>query len=304
MNYSSRAVNQSIKERGTDDLIGPYITMKDFKQLQRTHAVGRRDPEEVKEQTKQDRAQGLKSIYDTHKATDTNLGKGLLLPELYATAFKDLEALKVEMRQTGLEQQRQRNAQKLVKVQAVHDYFVQCLGDAAWKDMAVSCEWEDPNSNRFGYLAKYSCYIVQCLMSRFISAPSYSSKKTMKAIAGQVREVFDSLYEANFFSYSFLSEDDKWENALRQYAIAELPATEFMSLSHEGELDERQGSQFRSLIAQRNFGDAFAEVIGTREMLVELFVGVVHEASNHILFSEEDLREFARACYRCHWDEK
>ena len=93
-----------------------------------------------------------------------------------------------------------------------------------------------------------------------------------------------------------MSEEDKWENALRQYAIAELFATEFMCLSHlddEGELDERQGSLFLSLIDQRNFGDAFAEVIGTREMLVELFVGVVHEASKHTLFSAEDLQEFA-----------
>jgi len=303
-----QAVNQSIKERGTATHIGPYVTMTDLKQLHRTFAVGRLDSEEVKKA----RAEALKGIYATRKATDANSAKAPLLPELYATASKHLIALQDKEMQQLLEQDKQTIAKKLAKIQTIHNYFVQCIGDSEWNYIIISCDWQAPNSNRYYDPVRYSCGIVQSLMARFISAPSSFTKKAIKSIAGQVQEVFDLISSQNdLFSYSFLSEDSKWENAFRQYAIAELPLAKFMSLSlprfERSDPDEVQGevAMLKYLIAQRKFGDAFAHAICTNhdEILEEIFARVVHDVeppANHTFFVQEDFRDFARSCYRFH----
>jgi len=262
----------------------------------------------------QNRIQGLKDLFEAYKATDVHLSKGNLLYEIHATACRDREALRDQKREKERERHRKRNARKLVKLQSIHQYLDEAIGDdVEWKDVALSCEWKDLDSHC--NLVEYSCNAVETLVNPFITAPSSFSKKAMQNIVDSVREVFDVLYESDFFSYSHLSIDDKWEVALRQYAVEELPATKFMALDlpdfnlrAPDDVGGGASHMFKHLIKQGEFGEAFALAVCTHQqfILAEVFVRVVHgvEPFSHALFSEEDVRELALACYRAQWDKQ
>jgi len=284
--------------------------MMHFKQLSRTHGDAlslETSSEEVKEQA-QKRAEGLKEIYDARAAADANFAKAPVLSQLHEQAVKDREVLEEEKRNSSHDQRKKKNAKKQAKIQAIHDYLVEYIGDADWTDVALSCDWRslDTTAN----LAQYSCLCVQQLMIGYISAPSSFTKTGIKNIASQIRQLFDNLYESDFFSYSFLSEDDTWENALRQYAIEELPPAKLLSSKlpfFELRAPGAGEGVFKHLVSQSEFGDAFALALSFNcDIRTEVLFRAVREIEpvNHTFFSEEDFEEVTRNYFRHIWDNK
>lgn len=294
-------------ELGTGAVIGPYLTMKDFKQIHCTYPIRRHDSQETKEKTKNDRTQKLMEIHDAKMRGDPHAAKASIFQELLDTAKNDLEIRKHKELQLQLVPQRERFQKKLSKVQDIHKHLKKCIGNAEWKAVALDVEWRDPTGNLFRSCAEYQCSLVEQIMGRFISSPSSCTKKAIMNIAQEIRQVFNAVYQGNFFSYSFFNVDDKWENALRLFAVENLPPSAFWERQKNEICVEDHSNEFKSLVLAANFRDAFAhrmrtEVSERDGILSEIFARVAHdiEPVSHAYFSREDFRSLARVCYNAH----
>jgi hypothetical protein len=318
--FPGRAITLHQTENVTNRAIGPYLTLRDYKQVQNTNPILRSHDDEArrKEKTKL-REEDLKEILNAAKTSDPNFNMGHANGQesfriVCDSAYKTLKARQEEEKEKRNSKDRQRNARKHKKIQAMHAYLSECIGDTEWKDAALACEWDDPTGIRYYYGARYSSIFVAKMMSSFLLAPSTKTNKAIKTVSEKISELFNNLYEKKFFSYSFLSLEDRWEKAFREYAIAELPAAEFLKLSFplyepsRGRGNEKEQAQlFRQFIVEGNLRDAFSSVTCTdhRNILVEIFACVVHDAvdpdedrpMSHELFSQADFREFSKSFF-------
>ena len=316
--FPGRAITLHQTENVTNRAIGPYLTLRDYKQVQNTNPILRSHDDEArrKEKTKL-REEDLKEILNAAKTSDPNFNMGHANGQesfriVCDSAYKTLKARQEEEKEKRNSKDRQRNARKHKKIQAMHAYLSECIGDTEWKDAALACEWDDPNGTRYYYGARYSSIYVAKMMSSFFLAPSTTTNKAIKTVSEKISELFNNLYEKQFFSYSFLSLEDRWEKAFREYAAVELPAAEFLKLpfplcepSHGNTVDQVQ--LFKEFVVDGNLRDAFASRTcrDYRNILVEIFARVVHDAADpdedrpmsHELFSEADFREFSKCFY-------
>ena len=293
-------------EVGTGAAIGPFLTMKYFKQINATYSVSAFDSEEMKEKTQNDRSQKLIEIYDSKKKQDPRADQSSLLQEMVEIAKSDLESRKQREMELKIAPQKERHRKKLSKVQTIHQKFKKCIGNTSWKAIALEVEWRDDDTTHLGRdCAEYKCFLVNEKMIRFIRAPSAFSMKKLKNIALDIKQVLNAFYRGDFLSYSFLDTEDKWENSLQLYATNNLSddADYWKTLSHEF-INDIHCKEFKRLILTSNFRDAFAHRLSMEYsekdgLLSEIFARVVHdgEPSSHDLFSEEDFRNLARVCF-------
>jgi len=315
-----RAITLKQTESVTNHDIGPYLTLRDYKQVQNTNPTARSHDDEARRKEKAKlREEDLKEILDNAKTSDPNFNMGHAngqesFRNVCDLAYKTLKTRQEEEKEKRNSKDRQRNARKHKKIQAMHEYLSECIGDTEWKDVALACEWDDPNGTRCYKGTRYSSIFVAELMSSFLYAPSTKTNKAIMNISEQISEYFNNLYQKDFFSYSFFSLEDRWEKAFREYATAELPAAEFVKLhfpiyepggEQRRRVDQRQ--LFKQLIVNGNLRDAFSSVtcMDHKDVLAEIFARVVYDAANtdedrpmsHEFFSEADFREFSKSFF-------
>ena len=310
--FSWSAPVQETHELGTGDLIGPYINLKDFKQLHNTFSTKRGFSPE----TRKDR---LKKIHNGKIDQDPRAYKAELFRGILDTALADFASWEERQRQEQLAPAREKSRRKLAKVQTIHQYLKTCLPNAPneWKPIVLDCEWKDPDLdiNMNGKLLTYKCFLVEQMMRRYITAPSSFTKKAVKGIAQDLCRVFFALFENKFFTYSFLNRTNRWEDALRVYSLEHMPTadiflqekeTQFHTYDSRMRRDAIVCDDFKRLMVdETNLRDAFAcyigwEVDSATGMLSEVFAQEAHDKNpiEHPYFSQDDFRALARKYYK------
>ncbi len=319
--FHSRAITIHQTEHGTSHAIGPYLTMLDYRQVQNTNPCLSYNNDSVQADYAKKREAELKRILDHAKESDPNFNGGYAnrsqetFRGLCDSAYELFAARKKEADEERMSRERERNIRKHEKIITMHKYLEECIGDFDWKDIALACEFDDPTGTQYYAGARYSCVFVSKMMRPFIHAPSSKTKKALKDVAEKITALFNSLYEKDFFSYSFLSVEDCWEKAFREYATANLPPRNFLKLSFplyepnrgRGGADQKEQPQiFQQFVACGNLRDAFSSVTCTDHgtTIVEIFASVVHDnmldpanehmPTSHEFFSEADFRRFSK----------
>lgn len=312
--YIWRTITLPLTERATNHHVGPYINLRDYKQVHHSNPPRSHDSESRRDQKHDLRLEDLKERIDEARQMDPNFTRATQFREIYESANNTLKNRAREEKEKRNGKERERNARKHKKIVAIHEFLSKCIGETSWKATALDCDWDDPEGNRYYFGAKYSSVFVAKMMSSYLLAPSSKTNKAIKNVAKNISDLFNKLYKDEFFSYSFLSEEDRWEKVFREFAIEELSSTEFLKLSYalyEARNDRdsvRRGEQeqallFKEFVEEGNFVDAFASVTCTdhRGFLQEMFARVVHDAAeetaSHAYFSEDDFRNFAKVYF-------
>jgi hypothetical protein len=264
--------------------------MKTYQQLHSTYSVSRYDPSvEKKEQAKEDLAEGLKQVFETQRSSDPNLVLGETFVDILAEAKQDLAIRKENKGNQYHNQRKIRNTQKFQKVQQIHKCLVEAVGDMDDKDTILACTWRNPDTSYYSWYCtpvEYSCSVTKAVMERLVSAPSSASKLTIRNATQKICQVFETFAANNFFSFSFLDRDDRWESVLYDVCTETVsPSTFWSRLVVTPALLE--------LVSEGNFRHVLSyylhQCIG-RNYLTEVFVRVVHDADptshNHLLAEE------------------
>ena len=186
-----------------------------------------------------------------------------------------------------------------------------------WKQFILDCNWIDPADHEYLYrderLVWYKYFVVDLMMhALLITAPSYLTKKAIKNIAADIRQMFEAMWQNDFFSYSFLDEDDRWENVIRLVAIAELDAPSIFLrkrfIPDPWYPDTDAARALKRCLLEMNYRDAIACEIGHRvyrneawnDVMAHAFVREVHDLdpASHEYFSQENFGILTRLCYK------
>ena len=288
--HAYRVPVEPLVEGTTEEHVGPYVGMKTYQQLHSTYSVSRYHPsEETKIQAKEDLAEGLKEVFETQMSTDPNLVLGETFVDILAEAKQDLAIRKENKGNQYHNQRKIRNTQKFQKVQQIHKCLVEAVGDMDDKDTILACTWRDPDTSyysRYCTPVEYSCSVTKGLMERLVSAPSSASKLAIRNATQKICQVFETFAANNFFSFSFLDREDRWESVLSDVCTEKVsPSTFWSRLVVTPALLE--------LVSEGNFRDLLSYYLQqcfSRNYLTEAFVRVVHDADptshNHLQAEE------------------
>ena len=256
--------------------------------------------EEGKEQSKLDLAEGLKQAFERQRSSDPNFSSGEMIVDHFAEAKRDLAIhkenqahdlaiLQANQASQYHKQRKIRNTQKFQNVKNIHKCLVEAVGEMDGKDTILACTWNDPDTSYYSKYCtpvEYSCSLTKALMERLISAPASATKRTIRNATQQICQVFESFQENDFFSFSFLDREDRWERVLHDVCIEKVTPAKFWSYSIAS-------PAFLELVSEGNFRHVLSyylhQCIG-RNYLTEVFVRVVHDADptshNHLLAEE------------------
>ena len=84
---------------------------------------------------------------------------------------------------------------------------------------------------------KFSCHIVEQKLSNIISAPASASERSINNVAGQIKTIFNTLHEKNFFSYSYIeNSSNRFRKGIYAYCRNETTPLEIMKSSTAGDV--------------------------------------------------------------------
>eukprot|EP00555_Chaetoceros_dichaeta_P002401 CAMPEP_0198250756 /NCGR_PEP_ID=MMETSP1447-20131203/1811_1 /TAXON_ID=420782 /ORGANISM="Chaetoceros dichaeta, Strain CCMP1751" /LENGTH=597 /DNA_ID=CAMNT_0043935625 /DNA_START=56 /DNA_END=1849 /DNA_ORIENTATION=+ len=247
LDYSMRGLSQLCTEVATVQPVGPIITMIDLKQI--SHTYRKLDYNEERYKT-------LSRITEEREKRDTNISKKIELLDAFHGAKEDLAAYKKKRTDELSTKIKAQNAKRLCKLRSMHGILSELLQDHKWKDLVLECTWDEGGVCFNDANVLYPCAIVYEAMRRMINAPSLASRKKIKKAAKEIRDNFDIISESDFFSYSFLGEDDKFQEPLRGYCTSNLNPKRFFS-----KFPRINPDYFMSLLRKGKLLEAFFLVI-------------------------------------------
>ena len=261
--------------------------------------------EEGKEQSKLDLAEGLKQAFERQRSSDPNFSSGEMIVDHFAEAKRDLAIhkenqahdlaiLQANQASQYHKQRKIRNTQKFQNVKNIHKCLVEAVGEMDGKDTILACTWNDPDTSYYSKYCtpvEYSCSLTKALMERLISAPASATKRTIRNATQQICQVFESFQENDFFSFSFLDREDRWERVLHDVCIEKVTPAKFWSYSIAS-------PAFLELVSEGNFRDVISKYVQRfkRTILSEVFTRVVHDTdppASHEPFTAEEFRMLA-----------
>ena len=139
--------------------------------------------------------------------------------------FNDAKAA-AEQRGTEIFQKKQQasldaNVKKKKKLVEMIATLSSELGDVPWKEVALAHSWRKYGNKETPY---FKCRWVSGLLEVFVKAPSKASKKKLKEVAESIKSSVQMLEEQGFLDFSFLSESDAVERAVRNYFTENYPS--------------------------------------------------------------------------------
>jgi len=163
------------------------------------------------------------------------------------------------------ERREERIAKRMVRIRSIYDSLEDSLDDCPLKDMALDCTWLEvcccdkgimhirllsyPSihishiSSTINLLqndercVKFSCHIVEQKLSNIISAPASASERSINNVAGQIKTIFNTLHEKNFFSYSYIeNSSNRFRKGIYAYCRNETTPLEIMKSSTAGDV--------------------------------------------------------------------
>jgi len=251
LDYSMRGLSQLCTEVATVQPVGPIITMIDLKQI--SHTYRRLDYNE-------ERYRILSLIAEDREKGDTNISKKIELLDAFHGAKEDLAAYKKKRTDELSTKIKAKNAKRLCKLRSMHGILSELLQDHAWKELVLECTWDEGGVCFNDAYVTYPCAIVYEAMRRMINAPSLATRKRIKKAAKEIRDNFDIISESDFFSYSFLDEDGKFEEPLRGYCTSNLNPKRFFS-KFPRSFGRSTSCDFMSLLREGKLSEAFFLVI-------------------------------------------
>ena len=285
---SSRPLSIPITEKNAEsESIGFYITMRDLKQM--TIACNASSSMSQCDQVEAQISKAPEFIIRFKDRVDTD-PKNRFRPKLIhfiQGALKDCETFKFEMEEKRYFARVKLFRMKLTKYRIIHDKLSDLLGEADWKDFALDCKW-DSCDNFYTFdkpVAIYSCDFVQCYMEKYIIAPSTVRMKHLAKIADMIKLSFHIINTSGFFAYDYLSCEDVYENALRQYALEHFtPATVYKLVKTHHIKDILDGNLITalSLVSQVDLKHNYGIAIKTLDL-----------SSDNPYFSADDFRKYA-----------
>jgi hypothetical protein len=158
-----------------------------------------------------------------------------------AKAAEKYRLVKKERARTEAAERRKRNSLQVVSK-------VEDLLDEPWREFALS-------HTETGFTGKSPCLAFKSalcgqLMNEFVISPSKAKKSIIKEIADKMNRCFQSISERQLLEFSFLSDEDPFEAALKRYCLGHFPDIKSVILC------PRADRQFFEMVAEGEILDA------------------------------------------------
>uniref|UniRef100_A0A7S3QJ38 F-box domain-containing protein n=1 Tax=Chaetoceros debilis TaxID=122233 RepID=A0A7S3QJ38_9STRA len=272
------------------DAVGYYFSVRDLKQMAATVFTKKDTPE-----LERKRKEFLATQANTRISTDPNRESRLKIIDTIHEAIDDSKALHDRIKAIKRTQDIGRFSLKQERYRAVHTKIAGLIGDVEWKEDALECSWG--TYCKFE-VAEYKCPLVDNILKPLISAPSSATKTRITAAADRISEQFNMIQQSGFFDYEYLSQDDPYENAIRNYAIENFNRSQICSSLQEKHLVHLHQGRPSDAIADlfqghSYFRDAFLPLIDA-ESCTEVFTPIdflkyASELWNNLVFPRHEL---------------
>lgn len=268
--------NISMHEHFSGDAIGYYFSVRDLKQMAAT-ALTRKDNPELERKRKE----FLAAQANARISTDPNRDSRLKIIETIHEAIDDSKALHCRIKAIKHNKDIEKFRLKQEKYHAVHTKIAKLIGDVEWKEDALECSW---GTHCKFEVAEYKCPLVDNILQPLISAPSSATKKRITAAADRISEQFKMIQQSGFFDYEYLSRDDPYENAIRNYATENFNRSQICTMLQEKHLVH---------LHQGRPSDAIADMFQGHSYFRDAFLPLIDADSSTEIFTPTDFLKYA-----------
>eukprot|EP00578_Thalassiosira_sp_NH16_P010740 CAMPEP_0181119948 /NCGR_PEP_ID=MMETSP1071-20121207/23879_1 /TAXON_ID=35127 /ORGANISM="Thalassiosira sp., Strain NH16" /LENGTH=588 /DNA_ID=CAMNT_0023204539 /DNA_START=88 /DNA_END=1851 /DNA_ORIENTATION=- len=219
------------RDPNTDEMKGPLLEVLKLEQIENTYA------------NNDDKKSALEGIVQKALA---NAGKycavhyeetAAAYNEMYENAEKEADdhvaAALEEDQQKYRERREERIAKRMTRIRTIYASLEEILDDCPLKDLALDCTWLE-NDER---CVKFSCHIVEQKLNNIISAPASASERSINNAATDIKQIFNTLNDKNFFQFSYIeSSNNRFKKGIYEYCTNETTSLEIMCSSMAGDV--------------------------------------------------------------------
>lgn len=157
--------------------------------------------------------------------------------EMYENAEKDADEVVVAALERDtieyIKRREERIAKRMIRIRSIYASLEEILVDCPFKDLALDCTWLE-NDER---CVKFTCHIVEQNLSNIISAPASASDRTIINVATNIKQIFNTLSEKNFFTFSYIeNSSNRFRRGIFEYCRDETTPLEIMQSSMAGDV--------------------------------------------------------------------
>lgn len=155
-----------------------------------------------------------KDAIDKHKHAVSAISQ--VFKDSTEAAARRIEERKQRKNEASAQASDRRKTKILGIIQTLHAE----LEDVPWKDVALAYRWKKSNSKE---VPSFDCGLTNELLREYSSAPSKASKKKLKEVTRSLRASFEIVENKGFHDFSFLSDTNPVERAVKEFCIANFP---------------------------------------------------------------------------------
>ena len=158
--------------------------------------------------------------------------KAAVYVEIFESAETEADDYVAAAQEREYEQYRERRdlrlEKRLLRVKAIYATLDNLLDGCPLKDLALDCTWHEKDQD----CLKFTCTIVDQTMRNIVSAPASASDKMIYDAATRIREIFTTLHEKKFFTFSFIAESsNRFRQGMYEYCQNEMTPVKIMRSS-------------------------------------------------------------------------
>lgn len=215
----------------TGDVSGPLLEVLELQQIENTYANN---------EDKKSALEGIvaKALANGGKYCPIHYEeKAAAYREMYENAEKEADELVVaalERDQVEYTKRREeRIAKRMIRIRSIYASLEEILGDCPLKDVALDCTWLE-NDER---CINFTCHVVEQNMSTIISAPASASDRSINNVAMNIKQIFNTLSEKNFFAFSYIEHSsNRFRRGIFEYCRNETTPLEIMQSCMAGDV--------------------------------------------------------------------
>ncbi|KAL7430449.1 hypothetical protein ACHAXH_002474 [Discostella pseudostelligera] len=130
------------------------------------------------------------------------------------------------------ERREERIAKRMGRIRSIYALLEEVLDDCPLKDLALDCTWLESDER----CVKFTCHIVEQSMTNIISAPASSSERAIIQVATEIKHIFNTLSEKQFFTFSYIeNSSNRCRRGIYEYCLNETTPLDIMRSSTAGD---------------------------------------------------------------------